>query len=688
MRLYKKVVSKALVLSMIMSCFSLGAAYAAAPSPKHDESMYVNLDYYGAIDETRIVKSYNVNGSKEIVDFGDYDKITNMSNFVKPQVNNGKVVFKLTDDISRFYFEAVPRKKQTVLPWTFDVAYKLNGVEKKAEELAGEKGLVEIKIKAVPNSKIEAYYKNNMLLQVATMIDMDENLSIEAPGAQLQSVGNKKAIMFMGLPGEENEFLIRVGSDDFEFPGFAIMIIPATLSQLDDLKDLRETKEKIEDSTDAMSASMDVILNTLESMQSSFDETAKGLRVVDGARETVSTSKAGVYEDADRTLVNLDDSARQLEKFIPHLEATEQLITDVNKQVNVIVDATKEVKYKLGKVQTILIDLNENLSELQDLVDELGDVNMGAKKRTVQKAVSSNITEFESLSTSLDEDVKTIKLAVNSLDEDLSASGIDSASITALSEAASDPRLDMILGGVGQIGDGLTSIGAMVGGLKSTAGQYSSDIISTMGNTKALNESVSELAELSKVVIDGIVDLNDIIDENEPVALQAVNDSQEMLGLAIESIGNVHSFLTESEALLKKSAGQLDEGTKKSINGLIDALEKSMAGLGQTTTLRNAKNTVKDLVDSEWDKYTEDENHMLNIDTQATMVSFTSKQNIEPESIQVILRTKEITRDEDEKSNVDLEKNAEKDKGTVISRIGDIFKKMASIVASALKPKG
>lgn len=685
MRLYKEIVAEALVLSMAVSCFSGGAAYAAAPSPEHDESMYVNLDYYGAIDETRIVKSYNVNGSKEIVDFGDYDKITNMTNFVKPQVNNGKVVFKLTDDISRFYFEAVPRKKNTVLPWTFDVGYKLNGVEKKAEELAGEKGLIEMRIKAIPNKAVGAYYRNNMLLQIATMIDMDENLSIEAPGAQLQSVGNKKAIVFMGLPGEEEEFLIRVGSDDFEFPGFAIMMIPATISQLDDLNELRETKEKIEDSTDAMSASMDVVLNTLEGMQSSFDETAKGLRDLDAARETVSTSKAGVYEKADRSLVNLSDGARQLEKFIPHLEATQQLIVDVNKQVNIIVDSMKEVKYKLSKTQNVLDDLNDNLGELQELVDELGEVNMGAKRRTVQKAVSSNISGYESLSASLNEDVRTMRLATASLNEDLSVSDIDSDSISKLSMAVSgsDPQLDMILGGVGQIGDGLASIGAMVGGMKSTAGQYSSDIKSTMGNTKALNETVSEIAELSKVVIDGTVALNKVIDENEPVALQAVSDGKDMLALAIESIDNAHSFLAESQALLKKSGGQLDEGTKKSISGLIDVLEKSMEGLGQTSTIRNAKNTVKDLVDSEWDKYTEDENHMLNIDTQASMLSFTSKQNVEPQSIQVILRTKEISRDEAEKSSADLEANAKKDKGTVLSRIADIFRKMASMVGSA-----
>lgn len=56
----------------------------------------------------------------------------------------------------------------------------------------------------------------------------------------------------MGLPGEENEFVVRIGSDDFEFPGFGIMMIPATLSQLDEIKELKETKEKIEDFSECL----------------------------------------------------------------------------------------------------------------------------------------------------------------------------------------------------------------------------------------------------------------------------------------------------------------------------------------------------------------------------------------------------------------------------------------------------
>lgn len=82
------------------------------------------------------------------------------------------------------------------MPWTFDVSYKLDGIPIKAEKLSGAKGLVEITVHAVPNTKASDYYKNNMMLMVTTGIDMDKINSIDAPGAQIQSFGSYKIVLF------------------------------------------------------------------------------------------------------------------------------------------------------------------------------------------------------------------------------------------------------------------------------------------------------------------------------------------------------------------------------------------------------------------------------------------------------------------------------------------------------------
>ena len=48
---------------------------AAAPTVQVDESLYVNLDYYGGISDISVVKGCYLNGNTTIEDYGTYDEI-------------------------------------------------------------------------------------------------------------------------------------------------------------------------------------------------------------------------------------------------------------------------------------------------------------------------------------------------------------------------------------------------------------------------------------------------------------------------------------------------------------------------------------------------------------------------------------------------------------------------------------
>ena len=341
-----------------------------------------------------------------------------------------------------------------------------------------------------------------------------------------------------------------------------------------------------------------------------------------------------------------------------------------------MVDTTKTIKPKLTKLQRVLEDLNDNLDSLSDMVDEMGQVKSSSSRRsrTLVMAVNNNIADYNQIATSIGEDISSLDAAGDLVGGGESGGG---------SGPVSDPKIDAILGGVSQMGSGLSDMGAMLGGLKSISGQYSSDIQSAMGNTKALNATVIEVSDIGKKMIDQIADLNKIIDENHPALVESLKDSKESMELATKSLDDAHSFVREAKDLMKKSGTQLDEGSKKSLNNLADVLDKSIKGLEQTGVIRNAKNTVKKLIDDEWEKYTETENHLLNIDTSAPMISFTSNQNRTPESIQIIMRTAEISKKSPDKAVKDLEAGALEDRGSFASRIADIFRKMADTVASA-----
>ena len=62
--------------------------------------------------------------------------------------------------------------------------------------------------------------------------------------------------------------------------------------------------------------------------------------------------------------------------------------------------------------------------------------------------------------------------------------------------------------------------------------------------------------------------------------------------------------------------------------------------------MRKAGRTMKDTMDNEWNDM-EDDNNFLNMDPNAEKVSFTSDENAEPNTLQIIMRTEEISVDDD-----------------------------------------
>ena len=237
---------------------------AAAPRVQVDETMYVNLDYYGTATQINVVKGCTTNGLTEYTDYGTYDKVVNMTDDTAPEIGDGTVTWKLPEKNSRFYYQCTMPKNSVDLPWTFDVSYKLNGVEADASKLAGASGLVEVNVKATPNEKAKAYYKNNMVLTVLVPVDMEKCYSVDAPGAQVQSVGSYQAAMFAALPGEDGDFTVRVGTDNYENIGVIMMMVPGTLDELNRIKDLKEAKDTWREDGNKMYDSMNALLKTIE----------------------------------------------------------------------------------------------------------------------------------------------------------------------------------------------------------------------------------------------------------------------------------------------------------------------------------------------------------------------------------------------------------------------------------------
>ena len=108
----------------------------------------------------------------------------------------------------------------------FEISYKLNGMPVRAEDLAGASGLVETDVKVIPRDDCSEYMKNNMILSCFIPVDDEKVYSVDAPGSQTQTVGDMTGVMFTALPGEEKEFAVRLGCNDYESIGVIFLMIP------------------------------------------------------------------------------------------------------------------------------------------------------------------------------------------------------------------------------------------------------------------------------------------------------------------------------------------------------------------------------------------------------------------------------------------------------------------------------
>lgn len=411
----------ALGLSAVIMSSSILPAFAAdeisdGVAPVYDEAYYAVTDYYGNLTSGSVVKSYVTNGFNELIDFGEYDEINNLTDSTLPDAANGKVSFSFENTPSHFYFEGKTAKPFHALPWTMEVHYKLNGVATKAEDLAGQKGMIEIDIDVLPNPNASAYAKNNYTLEAMAAFNQDDILSLSAPGAQVQLIGNLRAVLFIAFPGEEQHFVIHVGSDNFSFGGMTFLMVPATLSQLDMISEIADKKEDIEKNYDKLSGSIDTLLNSLDGIRSGLYSTANGLDELNEAREMISTSKGAIYEQADSIMGDIDALNHSLDTLPGHIDKTDKLIDDTKKSLKKVDSAVDGIQDEVEDLEKTLTKLELSLSKIQ---------SSGKASAADIRDLGLFTEELRSTSTPLMETLQELKLGIGSNELTMQGKSID-----------------------------------------------------------------------------------------------------------------------------------------------------------------------------------------------------------------------------------------------------------------------
>lgn len=932
-------------LSALMVLGSIpAAAIGDGVTATYDEAYYAMTDYYGNLTDGSVVKSYRTNGIATLTDYGDYDEIINLTDGTVPARNGGMTTFRLDEKAlpGTFYFEGKTTKPFQQLPWTISMSYTLNGVPTKAEDLAGQAGVVEIRLDIVPNGRASEYARNNYTLEAMAIFNQDDILSLEAPGAQVQLIGNLRAVLFLGLPGEECHYTIRVGSDDFSFGGMTFLMVPATLSQLEEIAKLSERKDDLEDNYNKLSGSIDSLLDAMTAMTGSLNASANGLEQLNKARGIFSDGKGVIYSGTDALREDLSNLADVLEPVEGQIETLSKTISDSKSTLRSMTNTVSDLKDDLKDVESALRDLEDGTGDVRKVFSALGSLreslknlqkalggtvkdttdkinesidknqNIGSvtvaqvkeahsayvadrqtyfaiilKKQgntdaagtaknaaakvqqsgsvaaletelaiykgqleeaksslataqgALQKLKESGVKDDDSRVITLNENIKKLEAGITKLETGIASlegvialetayqakaqmtfqqfcqqvlgqsaatakqmndlwlvyasgkveggdtpdqggtlsgallhndpedspekdtSGGDSAPSGDHSDGSSektpdgsgsestggtvegsstdtgngsgtgdsgaqnppdspnteengsantgsgensgenngggsqkdptgapnppDPEnpgtetepdaplppsesvggavVDLISGGLdsamAEIAKLQKSLADVMNRLKDPTSQVISDLSALCGRIENLSSLLNSAEDLSAAIrhssadlrdiLDDVEDLQDILDDYEPVLQDTLKTVSSLSASAIKTIRDTQGLISDTEALMKSTGATLDDGTKQTLEGLAAVLRSTAKTMGTAGQIKDAKSSICDIIEDTWDEYTGDVNNLLLMDATAEAVSLTDSRNPSPESIQILIRTQEITMpDEDE----------------------------------------
>lgn len=752
------------VLTAALLCTSAGSVpvYGAPAGADVDETMYVNLDYYGKTTKVNVVKGVNLNGLGEITDYGNYINVENMSTSDAPVLGDGSVTWNLPEGQNgRFYYKCTMDNEQVVLPWDFDVSYKLNGVPTDGDKLAGAGGLIEINVKATPNDNANLYYRNNMMLMVTVPVDMSKCYSVDADGAQIQSLGSTTAAVFSALPGEEGDYTVRIGTDSFETTGVIMAMAPGTIDDLNHIKDLKEAKDTWKDAGDALYDSLEQMAKSVESMRDGINQVQSGVSSAESARQKWSANKDSILAGNDQTLESLTALSQQLETLVPHLQTAKDTAETVHNSMGDIVNTMGDMQQPLRKMYdrlrnisttsqslgeqlddvredmawliqnnaqfqvqttTILEALPELIASLEDY--DVDDLDLGDLEDTDTRTIAddpdddrenkadtssgnqedSDINKADSSDT-VTEDKNSGDMASEAAGTDHEDSGAeaDNSSHTADSAAGTDNSSDAADGAdisdaqtlskahiekhevplVGApSGVDLVTLYKMLSKIDKDSREFTQVASNLMDNVGDAAKYGADLTDSMDLMIEDLTALHDSLDMYYPDLQASLDDLSQLVNRTTDAMNKGISTMTIVQNTLKATSGDIDEAAKNSLRGSMELLDKSLSILDSTTGVRTAGRTMKDVMDEQLDKFDTD-NRFLFIDPSEDKVSFTSDKNPAPKTLQVVLRTDEISLDDENNKETDAE--AEKANEGPLKRMWNVLVEMWKAIISIFK---
>lgn len=647
----------AVLLAVVLAAGNSAVVSAAESPSKKEEVVYAMLDAGGNVTGVYVVNSFS---GGDIVDYGDYQKVRNMTTTDEISAEGDKIT--LSTDADKVYYQG--DLKDTNIPWNISIHYYMDGTQYDPSEIAGMSGRLEIKISVTQNPACDESFFEGYALQAAVLLDTEKCSNITAEGATVANIASDKQLSYIILPGAGREISITADVTDFEMDEISINGVRLNLNMELDDSELQEKVQEIQDAVEEL------------------DEGAEELN-----------SGAG----------SLDTATKKLNDGIAAIQSA---LDELNGQSGTLTEGSAQMQAALVQIQTSLNNVAVNADDLTKLTEASLQIRQG---------IDALVAGLDTLDSSIDQYYGSLEAAGLDSADTLAAQNEQAAAalgITATQRALYQAYAQGEAAGAGN------GAAAAVGRLQelaaagdtealALAAQYQTAEAAQAGSGAAVIQiyienagkliSIETLLAADKAYISGSSQLIDGIDaslDQENGALmsgavtlqgkyaefdESINSLAAQLGALSENMGSlkagidtlvagdaalddgIHSYtggvaqILAGYDTLYRGSLELAEGTGSLYSGTRELLE----GTGTFRTETSGMDTqISDTIDDTIDNMTG-----KNVET----VSFVSEKNTNVDSVLFVIKTQAI-----EKPEV-VEEEPEEEKLSVWQKFLNIF---------------
>lgn len=635
MRYLKKTCAVTLSAAMVLGlAATAGNVSYAATNVEKEETVYVNLDSDGTVDDVTVSNWLkNVTGTSDVQDVSNLKDIKNVKGDETFTQNGDKLTWKAND--ADIYYQGTTDEKP---PVNVKISYQLDGKDIKAEDLAGKSGKLKMTIQYENNSTFEdevdgknVKMNTPFLMASAVILPVDTFSEVTVSQGKLVSEGSNQILVAYGMPGladslnltddmkdEMNEKLgdtvtVEATVKDFSMDSIYTVASSSEFTDIDldddsDMNDLEDAVNDLADATDELISGSSDLSDGLTTLKDNFKTYASGVGDVSKGASDLSTGAGKLakgikqYTNGVTTLTNgagqYVSGANQLASGVTQYISGEKVLDD---GISKLYNSAKDFPAKYSDFDAGLNDyvngVNGIPTTISEKVDDITDgyeTAVGAADTATAVAAAKKAADDAIDATSLDATAK------DALKSDIE-NALTTAAVTQRTydkEVTEAVTANVKSKGMSDLNSKFAALAEGGNDLVTNSATIKAGIAAVGSGAKDLYDGVKQLSSANDTLLKGATTLSK--------SGLSLTDGIKTLTGSTKTLTSSANQLSNGASKLSKGASKLDSATKEvssGVNKLQDGSVTLLDGMNQfkdegTGKLQNEYNSkIKTVMD-------------------------------------------------------------------------------------------